>query len=244
MKLAARLAPRRRMTLLPLIAATFFMVSGGPYGLEEIVQKSGYSRSILILLLTPIIWSWPVALIVGELSAALPEEGGYYAWVRRALGPFWGFQEAWLSLVASIFDMAIYPTIFLLYLGQLWPSAVAGHRYIIVGGLVVVVSALWNIAGIKAVGDGASTMMFILLAPFAVLAAVCLLRGPIVPASNTPVEGVNLLGGIVIAMWNYMGWDNASTVAGEVHNPQRNYPLALFGALALIATCYIIPVAT
>ena len=235
--------PRRQLTLLPLIAAIFFMVSGGPYGLEEIIQKAGYSRTILILLIVPIIWSLPVALMVGELSAALPEEGGYYAWVRRALGPFWGFQEAWLSLAASIFDMAIYPTIFLLYLGQLWPAAIAGHRYVIVGGLVVAASALWNIAGIKAVGDGGSAMMFILLAPFALLAAVCLFRGPIMPASSAPVQSVNLLGGIIIAMWNYMGWDNASTVAGEVQNPQRNYPLALLGALALIATCYVIPVA-
>jgi amino acid transporter len=86
-------------------------------------------------------------------------------------------------------------------------------------------------------------MMFILLAPFATLAAVCLFRGPVVPASSIPANSVNLLGGIVIAMWNYMGWDNASTVAGEVQNPQRNYPLALLGALALIAASYIIPVA-
>ena len=39
--------------------------------------------------------------MIGELSSALPFEGGYYAWVRRAMGNFWGFQEAWLSLVAS-----------------------------------------------------------------------------------------------------------------------------------------------
>jgi amino acid transporter len=235
--------PRRQLTLLPLIAAVFFMVSGGPYGLEEIIQKAGYGGTILILAIVPFIWSLPVALMVGELSAALPEEGGYYAWVRRALGPFWGFQEAWLSLAASIFDMAIYPTIFLLYLGQLWPAAIEGHRYIVVGGLVVAASAIWNIAGIKAVGEGAEVMMFILLAPFALLAAVCLFRGPVANSSAAPSEGVNLLGGIVIAMWNYMGWDNASTVAGEVKNPQRNYPLALLGALALIAASYIIPVA-
>jgi len=234
---------RRQLTILPLIAAIFFMVSGGPYGLEEIIQKAGYSRTILILLIVPFIWSLPVALIVGELSAALPEEGGYYAWVRRALGPFWGFQEAWLSLTASIFDMAIYPTIFLLYLGQLWPSAIAGHRYLFVGGLVVAASALWNIAGIKTVGDSGSAMMFLLLAPFAVLAAVCLVRRPIVPITASSSHSINLLGGILIAMWNYMGWDNASTIAGEVHNPQRNYPLALLGALSLIATCYLIPVA-
>jgi amino acid transporter len=73
---------------------------------------------------------------------------------------------------------------------------------------------------------------------------VCLFRGSMMPITGPSPPGVNLLGGMVIAMWNYMGWDNASTVAGEVHNPQRNYPLALLGALALIATCYVIPVAT
>jgi amino acid transporter len=107
-------APARRLRLLPLVAATFFMVSGGPYGLEDLVQKAGYARALLVLAILPFIWSLPTALMVGELSSALPEEGGYYAWVRRAMGPFWAFQEAWLSLAASIFDMAIYPTLFVL----------------------------------------------------------------------------------------------------------------------------------
>src|SRR6476620_8157493 len=171
----------RKLRLLPLMAATFFMVSGGPYGIEDIIGGAGYKWAFVLLLCLPLLWSLPTALMIGELASALPAEGGFYVWVRRALGPFWGFQEAWLSLAASIFDMAIYPTIFLLYLGQLWPAAIAGHRYVIVGGLVVAASALWNIAGIKAVGDGGSAMMFILLAPFALLAAVCLLRGPIMP---------------------------------------------------------------
>src|SRR5277367_6847583 len=111
-----------KLTLGALVAATYFMVSGGPYGLEELVQKAGYSATLLILIATPIVWSLPTGLMVGELAAALPEEGGYYAWVKRALGPFWGFQEAWLSLAASVFDMAIYPTLFTLYLGKLVPS--------------------------------------------------------------------------------------------------------------------------
>src|SRR5580692_10978958 len=100
------------MRLLPLIGATYFMVSGGPYGLEDIIGFAGYGRALLLLLLLPFVWSLPTALMLGELSAAMPEEGGFYVWVRRAMGPFWGFQEAWLSLAASIFDMAIYPTIF------------------------------------------------------------------------------------------------------------------------------------
>ena len=42
-----------RLTLWPLIVATFFMVSGGTYGTEDIVRGAGYGGAILILLLTP-----------------------------------------------------------------------------------------------------------------------------------------------------------------------------------------------
>jgi amino acid transporter len=44
-------------------------------------------------------------------------------------------------------------------------------------------------------------------------------------------------------MWNYMGWDNASTIAQEVENPQRNYPRAMIAATALVAVTYILPLA-
>ena len=67
----------------------------------------GYAGAIAILLVIPLIWALPTGLMVGELAAAIPAEGGFYVWVRRALGPFWGYQEGWLSLSASIFDMSI-----------------------------------------------------------------------------------------------------------------------------------------
>ena len=56
--------------------------------------------------------------MIGELATAIPVEGGFYHWVARAMEPFWGFQEAWLSLAASVFDMAIYSTTFVLYPDQ------------------------------------------------------------------------------------------------------------------------------
>src|ERR1700689_171218 len=116
------------MRLLPLIAATYFMVSGGPYGIEDILGGAGYGVAILILALLPFLWSLPTTLMIGELASAIPAEGGFYVWVRRALGPFWGFQEGWLSLAASVFDMAIYPAIFVLYLTRIAPSLTAGYR--------------------------------------------------------------------------------------------------------------------
>ena len=142
------------------------MVSGGTYGTEDIVHGAGYGKAILILLLTPILWSLPTAFMIGELSSALPFEGGYYAWVRRAMGNFWGFQEAWLSLVASIFDMAIYPTLFVLYLDRLFPWFAEGHRGVMVALAVVVVCALLNIAGVRVVSTTSLWLFFALSAPF------------------------------------------------------------------------------
>jgi len=232
------------LTLWPLVAATFFMVSGGTYGTEEIVHGAGYGRAILILLFTPILWSLPTAFMIGELSSALPAEGGYYAWVRRGLGNFWGFQEAWLSLVASIFDMAIYPTLFVAYLTRLAPWFGIGHRGVMVALGVVVVCAALNIAGIRVVGVTSLWLFFLLSAPFALIVVLAPFKmGALAGAHTAPVTStVGLLGGTLIAMWNYMGWDNASTIAQEVERPQRTYPKAMIAAVILVSLTYILPV--
>jgi amino acid transporter len=221
------------------------MVSGGTYGTEDIVHGAGYGRAILILLLTPILWSLPTAFMIGELSSALPFEGGYYAWVRRAMGNFWGFQEAWLSLVASIFDMAIYPTLFVLYLDRLFPWFAEGHRGVMVALGVVILCALMNIAGVRVVSTTSLWLFFALSAPF--IAIVCIAPfkfGALAHVATKPTNpSVDILTGLLICMWNYMGWDNASTIATEVERPQRTYPRAMLVAVAIVALSYIVPVA-
>ena len=245
---AATVAPRKksiRLTLWPLVAATFFMVSGGTYGTEDIVHGAGYGKAILILLLTPLLWSLPTAFMIGELSSALPFEGGYYAWVRRAMGNFWGFQEAWLSLVASIFDMAIYPTLFVAYLTRMFPWFQENHRGVLVALGVVIVCAVLNIAGVKVVSTTSLWLFFALSAPFAAIFLLAPFKiGALTNAVTKPTtSNVDILGGLLICMWNYMGWDNASTIATEVERPQRTYPRAMLWSVAIVALTYVLPFA-
>jgi amino acid transporter len=233
--------PRRALTTLPLVAATYFMVAGGPYGLEQLVQKAGVTQAVIVLLVTPLVWSLPTSLMVAELASAIPEDGGYYAWCKRALGPFWGFQEAWLSLAASIFDMAIYPVLFVLYLGKLWPFA-AQHPWTL-GTVVIAAGVGFNLRGVKALGRSSEIMTALLLLPFVVMIVIALARPKVVPAVPVASNGNgDLLGAILIAMWNYMGWDNASTIAGEVVRPQRTYPIAMLATVGLVAITYVLPV--
>jgi amino acid transporter len=233
----------RKMTVLPMIAATYFMVAGGPYGLEDIVQKTGYQATLLILLITPLLWSIPTAMMVSELATSIPEEGGFYIWVRRGMGRFMGYQETWLTMAGSVFEMALYPNLFVAYVGRFAPGLVAGWRGLAIGFAMIALCAAWNIFGARAVGDGSVLLNVVLLAPFAVLVIFAMSHGHSYAASAVPLRHADFLGGILIAMWNYMGWDNLSTIAGEVEAPQRTYTRAMLGAVILVVAGYLLPVA-
>jgi amino acid transporter len=236
--------PPEKLTVAALVAATYFMVGGWPYGIEDLVAKAGYGGAILILLITPALWAFPTALMVSELSSALPEEGGFYIWATRGLGRFWGFQEAWLSLMGSIFDMALYPTLFLAYLGHFAPALTSGWRGVAIGIALIAAAALWNMLGAKTVGGSSIAVGVALLAPFAVLSCYAVWHRVGAGAAAAPApRHMDFLGGILLMMWNYMGWDNASTVAGEVERPQRTYPLAMAGAVCLVTLNYAVPIA-
>ena len=233
------------MRLLPLVVATFFMVSGGPYGIEDILGGAGYLKAILILLVLPFFWSLPTALMIGELASAIPDDGGFYVWVRRALGPFWGYQESWFSLAASIFDMALYPSIFVLYLGTFDPALTFGWREYAWKLGVVALCCAWNLLGAPEVGEDSVWLFALLFAPFAMLVTLGVWHGFASHPSidwTTHAPKVGFSTALLVALWNYMGWDNASTVAHEVENPQRNYPRAMLGALAVTVLSYILPI--
>src|SRR2546428_8716825 len=92
---------RRGLGLTTLAAIVFFNVSGGPYGIEDVVSSFGPGLTLMLLLFVPLLWSLPVSLAMSELAAAMPDEGGYVTWVRRAFGPFWSFQVGWWSWIDS-----------------------------------------------------------------------------------------------------------------------------------------------
>src|SRR6516165_4914663 len=114
---------QRRLTLIPLICLTYLVVSGGPYGIEDAVGIAGPRLALLLCLLVPLTLSFPTALMAAELTALIPSEGGFYFWVKEALGSFAGFAEAYLTLLYTAVDTAIYPVLFVTYVTSLFPMS-------------------------------------------------------------------------------------------------------------------------
>src|SRR5689334_9741498 len=113
---------KRSVSTLSLVFILYFCTSGGAFTTETLVQSVGPAFALLTLVLVPLVYSLPEVLIVGELASMLPLEGGYYRWVQRAFGPFWAFQNGWLTWMYSLVDMAIYPKLFMTYLAYFLPG--------------------------------------------------------------------------------------------------------------------------
>src|SRR3954471_12569506 len=112
----------RSVSTLSLVFILYFSTSGGAFTTETLVASVGPGMALLILVLVPVVYSLPEILIIGELASMLPLEGGYYRWVQRAFGPFWAFQNGWLTWMYSLVDMAISPVLFNQYLAYFVPS--------------------------------------------------------------------------------------------------------------------------
>ena len=243
------MSPRRggQLGFLPLVAILFFNVSGGPYGVEDAIGSLGPGLALLLLLITPLVWSLPVSLAMAELASALPQEGGYVVWVQRAFGRFWGFQAGWWSWINSFVDVAVYPALFADYLAFWRPGMSSLGRWVLALGFIWILTAV-NLAGVRITGWAAVGMAVVSLAPVMVLTIASAARLDQIPWRPFAADEGSLLAslglGLAIMMWNYSGWDTPTTMLGETSAPGPSFRRAMWVALPLITVAYVLPVIT
>jgi amino acid transporter len=238
-------AVRHRLGIAGLVALMYLIVSGGPYGIEDAVRIAGARLTLILCAVVPLTLSLPTALMASELTALIPHEGGFYLWVKEGLGPFAGFLEAYLTVLYTAVDMAIYPVLFASYLGFAITLGTTGQ--IIAAAALVWFSGLLNILGIRPVGNVSVVLTVIAIAPFAtfILAGAPRLlhwQAPVQPLFHGDAMGA-IGGGLIVVIWNYSGWENLSMVAGEIQAPRRNYLRAVMITLPLAAAGYLLPLA-
>ena len=230
----------KKIRPLQLVAVIFFTVSGGPYGLEPLLSYAGQHGALLLLMLTPMVWDMPAIFTVLELNSMMPVEGGYYRWVKYALGTRWGFYEGWWTWLYTFVDLAIYPVLFVQYASFFYPE-LAGYK-IPVCLVIIWASAGLNILGIVPVGKVSLFLGVVVLTPFLVLVfsffhhhtGGLAIPSPSLKGISYPAMGMALY----TVMWNCLGWDNVTTYAEEVEKPVRSYLISVFIAFALVLVVY------
>ncbi|CAI9104773.1 OLC1v1003525C1 [Oldenlandia corymbosa var. corymbosa] len=230
-----------KVSIIPLVFLIFYEVSGGPFGVEDSVKAAGPLLALVGFLVFPLIWSVPEALITAELGTMFPENGGYVVWVASALGPFWGFQQGWVKWLSGVIDNALYPVLFLDYVKSAIPSLADGFPRMAAVLALTVGLTFMNYRGLTIVGWAAILLGVFSLLPFLFMGLVAI---PNLEASRWFVVDVNHVDwGLYLntLFWNLNYWDSISTLAGEVENPSRTLPKALFYALILVVLGYFFP---
>jgi amino acid transporter len=220
----------------------FCLCAAGAYGIEEMIPQAGPGLTLVMLIVLPFLWSTPMGLVASELGSALPQEGGYYKWVQRACGEFWGFQAGWWRTISVYFDNTLYVVLAGSYLGSVL-HLTALQEYLFKASVVIVFTYI-NIRGIRDVGAVSTILSILVLAAFALVAVVGFAQWqtnpfvPFIPPDQSLLQSVGY--GLAIGMWVYSGYESMSTVAGELKDPQV-IPKATLITVPLIMAVYILP---
>lgn len=255
---------KRELTLLPLFGLIYFTVCGGAFGAEPMVGLSGPGLALLLMVVTPLVFSIPNMLMVREMQSMMPVEGGYYHWTKQAFGRFVGFMAGWMNWVVSWVDVSIYPIWTAWYLSYFIPALSDGATILgvfvsggvlswLVAAVLIVAVSLLNMRGARLTGLTSSWLGLLMILPLVIMSGFGIYAGI---ASGQPlridflpggqeVNGSNLLAalsvGIYVAMWNFMGWELPTAAGDEIKNPKKIYPRAMVLVLVAAILSYSVP---
>jgi amino acid transporter len=258
---AERRKLKRELTLLPLFGLIYFTVSGGSFGIEGLIGWSGPGLALLLIVITPIIFSLPNMLMVQELNSMMPAEGGYYHWIKQAFGPFPGFMAGWMNWIMSFVDTAIYPVLAAYYLGYFIPQIRSGFTLggvelsggfvsFLVAAVIIWAMTALQVRGARLAGLTTSWLGIAVMLPIVVMTVLGVynwihsgvtLSLPFLPEGET--VGGALSVGLFIVMWNYMGWELPAAAGDEIVNPRKTYPRAMLLVLVAAVATYALPAA-
>jgi basic amino acid/polyamine antiporter, APA family len=184
------------------------------------------------------------ALCYGELGAMMPRSGGEYTFLSRIYHPALGFLSGWVSIVAGF---AAPIALAALALGEYSAAIFPGlDKTVLAVSAIVLLSAV-HLTDVKfgCYFQNTFTVGKILLIVSIIVLGFCAAHPQEISLMPTrrdlgSVFSPAFITSLVYVFYAYSGWNSASYVAGEIHNPERNLPLSLFIGTAIVSLCYVL----
>jgi len=209
--------------------------------------------SLSLWVLAALAFFVPQGLCVTALCSGIPEEGGLYVWSREAFGPRQGFVAGWLYWTSNILyfpTLTLSTVVFALYVFNFRFAALENSRAYTAGASLVLlaIALAFNIVGLntgKWVQNVGGLAQWIPSAILLVLGVVALATA----GSATPIPARSLLPSLekkdtiiffAQICFGFAGLELAPMMAGEVHDPRRTFPRAIWISALTIAACYIL----
>ena len=209
---------RHKIKTSGVVFMIYCLVAAGAFGIEEMVSISGPGLTLLMLVLFPIFWAYPISEIVSELGSILPSEGGAYVWAKEGLGEFWGWQVGFWGTIGTWLQQAMYVVLVAGYMEKFIPMSelgVTGVKLVMIAAFTII-----NLLGIREVSKVSTVLSIAVISGFAVVTVIGLAHWQYSPIEPFMPEGAGLVdalgASICIANCMYCGNETMANVAGEI----------------------------
>lgn len=234
----------RNITLRTAVLMMYCLVAAGAFGIEGMISDSGPGMTIVLLCILPFVWAAPQALCSAELGSFITDAGGFYKWIQRGLGEFWGFAGGWCRTVSCYIDNTLYIVLAGSYAQMLIPDMTDTLKFVFMAVLILIFTVI-NLLGIEEVGKVSTIFSIIIFIAFLAVTIVGFANwqyNPMEPFYNS--GDYTLIGsvgaGLATGMWMYSGYTSMSTLATECKD-KSVIPKGLLIIMPLVAISYILP---
>jgi APA family basic amino acid/polyamine antiporter len=211
-------------------------------GFQVIDIPSGFS--LMLLWIVGGIVAICGAFCYAELATMFPRSSGEYNFLRRIYHPAFGFVAGWLSAtVGFAAPIALAAMAFGIY----FKSIIPGAPPLLLGFGVTWLAALVHLGGVRFGGAYHNIWTALKLALIVVFIVAGFALGDVQSISFAPsaadlgyIAGAPFAISLVFVMYSYSGWNAATYVVGEVREPARNLPRALFTGTAIVIVLYVL----
>lgn len=216
------------------------IIGAGIFGLPSRVFSLIGPYSIIAFVACALV----VALIIlcfAEVGSRFNDTGGPYLYAREAFNPAVAFEIGWLIWLARVTAFAANCNLLINYLAYFWVGAADTFWRATVIVLVVAVLAVINLLGIRQAAIVSNVFTIGKLVPIIIfIGAGLFFLNPQAFVPGPSPDSANFSQSVLLLVYAFTGFEMATIPAGEVRDPQRNVPRALFIAILVVAVLYIL----
>lgn len=235
---------KKKVKLVPMIFLMYMFISGGSFGIEDMIGGAGPGITFIILIALPIIWAYPYGMVCTELGSKYPEAGGMYGWIKKALGRFPAYLAGWSMALANYIDTAVYMVIATEYINSAFKLGLTATQRWMMGLVFIAIICILSIKGIEVLAASATISGIILLVPFLltiVMGIPKIIENPFIPMFGTGDAVVDTNTALMIGFWMFMGYESLHSFSEEVEGSGPLLTKAFMWAVPMATFIYIVP---
>lgn len=214
------------------------MIGAGIFAMPAILVAAVGNFAPWMMLLGAVLIA-PLAFVFAMLATRFDSHGGPVLYAHAAFGSFVGFQSGWMRYASAVVAVAANTHVAIAYIAVLFP--VLDDPTLRAAAVIAFIAfmTIINLVGMRASVRVLGLMTVVKLLPLAALVLIGLLtRDPAVGFSLPQFSQFESV--VLLTFYAYMAFENANFPAGELRNPRRTIPLALFTTIAAVALFYML----